>query len=146
MENKDGAVQFYKEALKANCENFEAFNRLITNFLITQAQKEELIKELSFAPENIWLKDYFLSRIRSEVLQSSEHEGIIKRKTCSDSQSSHLYLRTDQDESGTTPPRFLTEALYSEDLPLRNARQASAAQNKVQTTAQRPKFTGEQAH
>jgi len=35
LENKEGAVQFYKEALKANCENYEAFNRLMTNFLIT---------------------------------------------------------------------------------------------------------------
>ena len=36
LENKEGAIQFYREALKANCENFEAFNRLITHFLITQ--------------------------------------------------------------------------------------------------------------
>ena len=36
LENKDGAVNFYKDALKANCENYEAFNRLITNFLLTQ--------------------------------------------------------------------------------------------------------------
>jgi len=36
LENKDGAVKFYKDALKANSENYEAFNRLITNFLLTQ--------------------------------------------------------------------------------------------------------------
>jgi len=37
LENKEGAIQFYQEAMKANCENFEAFNRLITHFLITQS-------------------------------------------------------------------------------------------------------------
>ena len=86
MENKEGAIQFYKEALKANCENFEAFNRLISNFLITQAQKEELVKELSFSAENLWLKDYFLSRIYSEIRSSNEHEGMVRRRTFNDGQ------------------------------------------------------------
>ena len=129
LENKEGAIQFYREALKANCENFEAFNRLITNFLMTQAQKEELIKELSFTAENLWLKDFFLSKIRSEVRQSAEHEGMVRRKTYNDSHSSHLCMRSDHDESGTTPPRFLTDALYNEDMPLRKAREASGSNN-----------------
>lgn len=123
MENKEGAIQYYKEALKSNCENFEAFNRLIKNFLITQAQKEELVKELNFSAENIWLKDYFLSRIHQEIRSSSDHEGMVRRRTHNDAHSSHLVLRSDDgDESGITPPRFLTDALYNEDMPLRKAK------------------------
>lgn len=78
---------------------------------------------MSFTPENIWLKDFYLSKIRVEIRQSIEHEGFMKRKTQTDiNQSSHLYMRSDDnDESGTTPPRFLSEALYNEDMPLRQA-------------------------
>lgn len=39
QENKIFAVQFYKEALKSNCENYEAFNRLISNQLLTGPEK-----------------------------------------------------------------------------------------------------------
>lgn len=39
MENKIYAVQFYKEALKFNSENYEAFNRLISNYLLTKEEK-----------------------------------------------------------------------------------------------------------
>ena len=130
MENKEGAIQFYREALKANCENFEAFNRLVSNFLITQGQKEELIRELCFTPESLWLKDYYLSCIRQEVRPSEDHEGIVRRRTYNDGHSSHLGNRSEHDESGTTPPRFLSEALYNEDLPLRQSRD-----NNTQTAA-----------
>lgn len=112
--------------MKANCENFEAFNRLIGNFLITQSQKEELIKELSFTAENLWMKDLYLSKIRNEVRQSNEHEGLVRRRNYNDGVSSHLYLRSEHDESGTTPPRFLTEALDNEQEPLRKAKNGGA--------------------
>lgn len=54
---------------------------------------------------------------------------MVRRRKFNDGNSSHLYLRSDHDESGTTPPRFLTEALYSEDLPLRKAREISGSNN-----------------
>ena len=63
QENKIYAVQFYKEALRFNAENFEAFNRLIANFLLTRDEKKQLIEELKFTPENLWLKDYYISRV-----------------------------------------------------------------------------------
>lgn len=117
MENKEGAIVFYKEALKANCENYEAFDRLVSNFLITQTQKEDLLKEMTFSSENLWLKDYYISRVQQSVRLANEQEGLVRRRTYNDASSSHLCLRSD--ESGTTPPRFLSEALYNEDLPLR---------------------------
>ena len=113
------AVQYYREALKANSESFEAFNRLVANYLITQPEKEDLIKQMTFAPETLWLKDYYLSRIRNEVRASAELEGIVRRRKVNDEQSSHLCLPSDPDESGMTPPRFQTEVLNDEDVHLR---------------------------
>lgn len=127
---------FYKESLKANCENFEAFDKLVSNFLITQTQKEELLKEMTFSGESLWLKDYYFSRVHQNVRASTEQEGMVRRRTYNDANSSHLCLRSEPDESGTTPPRFLTDALYNEDLQLR---QATDNQSKLQTTAPRPK-------
>lgn len=118
MENKEGAILFYREALKANCENFEAFDKLISNFLITQNQKEELLKEMSFSAENLWLKDFYFSRVHQNVRPLAEQEGMVRRRTYNDASSSHLCLRS-EDESGANIPRFLTDALYNEDLPLR---------------------------
>ena len=115
---------------------------MITHFLITQSQKEELIKELNFGAENLWLKDFYLSKIRSEVRQSSEHEGMVKRRTYNDTNSSHLCLRSDHDESGTTPPRF---AIDNEDMPLRKARENSnQAANMLNTAGPRPKGGADQ--
>lgn len=129
LENKEGAIQFYKEALKSNCENFEAFNRLITNFLLTKAQKEELLRELTFSTEHLWLKDLYLSKIRQEVRQSCEHEGVIRRRLYNDGISSHLCLRSihQDDESGATPPRFLTDV----DEPLRKAREVTSVASNI---------------
>jgi len=63
LENKLQACSFYQEALKYNPENFEAFNRLISNFLLTKEEKRALIDELRFTADNLWLKDYYISRI-----------------------------------------------------------------------------------
>ena len=67
------AVTHYKLALKSNSENFEAFDRLIANYLLPHQDsiyivniyyiELHLIDEVKFAPENMWLKDYYSSRI-----------------------------------------------------------------------------------
>lgn len=74
---------------------------------------------MSFSLENLWLKDYYLSRIRNEVRASAEQEGIVRRRKVSEEQSSHLCLPSDPDESGMTPPRFQSEVLNDEDVHLR---------------------------
>ena len=77
-----------------------------------------------------------MSKIRSEVRQSTEHEGMVKRRTYNDTSSSHLCMRSDHDESGTTPPRF---AIDNEDMPLRKARENSNQAANMLTTGPRPK-------
>jgi hypothetical protein len=79
QENKNYAVLFYKEALRHNGASYEAFNRLISNHLLTREEKRSLLlnnattgedggcgviqKGLEGRPEDLWLKDYYQSRI-----------------------------------------------------------------------------------
>ena len=102
----------------------------MASYLITHSEKEELIKQMHFSPENLWLKDYYISRIRSDVRQSSEYEGVVKRMRIDGEQSSHLCAPSDHDESGMTPPRFQTEVLNDDDVHLRRvvSNQASDVQ------------------
>lgn len=81
QENKQVAVLFYKEALKANCEQQEAFDRLISNSLICSKQKEELLAEMTFNDQNLWLKDYYQSVIRTEIRAKKECEGHMYQKS-----------------------------------------------------------------
>jgi hypothetical protein len=68
QENKIYAVQFYKEALKYNAASYEAFSRLISNHLLTKDERRGLLEESlqkSFEnhPEDLWLKDFYQSKI-----------------------------------------------------------------------------------
>jgi len=54
-----------------------------------------LVKEMQFSQETLWLKDYYLSRIKSEIRQPSEAEGTVKLRVILDSNTSHLYLAAD---------------------------------------------------
>ena len=56
--------------MKYNAANFEAFNRLVANHLLTKEEKRALLEEtgvlnkaLESRPEDLWLKDYYISRI-----------------------------------------------------------------------------------
>lgn len=119
LENKLYATQFYREALKNNAECHEAFTRLTAGFLLTQKEKETLITEIGFTSENIWLKDYYLSKIRGELRPATESEGHVKLRVVLDSNnSSHLIIASEQDESGMTPPRFQTD--FDDSDALRN--------------------------
>jgi hypothetical protein len=40
-----------------------ALERLIDSFLVSQAEKEDLVSRLSFSPEVQWLKEYYLHKI-----------------------------------------------------------------------------------
>ena len=64
---------------------------------------------------------------------------MVRRRTYNDSYSSHLCIRSDQDESGTTPARFPTECFYNEDLPLRQTKEqpGSSQQANMQTSGHR---------
>lgn len=46
QENKERAVESYKQALQHNCECFEAFDCLIKNNLLMEEEKLDLIKNM----------------------------------------------------------------------------------------------------
>lgn len=56
-------MKHYKLALKHNCENHEAFERLVSNYLLTHEEKSTFITEIKFGEENLWLKEYYMSRL-----------------------------------------------------------------------------------
>ena len=61
QENNICAAKNYRKCLQHNCENFEAFDRLIGNYLLTHEEKIEFIAEIYFTDKNMWLKDYYRS-------------------------------------------------------------------------------------
>ena len=73
---------------------------------------------MAFTTENLWLKDYYLSKVKGEIRQTSECEGHVRLRVIFDNNSSHLCIATEQDESGMTPPRF--QADFDDSDALRN--------------------------
>lgn len=93
IEDKQKVVFSLKQALKFDCMCFSAFDKLINNFLINQEEKEALVGTMTFRPESIWLKDYYISRVALEVKEGI-NEGIVRIKV-NDTNSSHLYIASD---------------------------------------------------
>ena len=48
QENKELTINFYKDALKHNCESVNAFDKLISNYLLSQQEKKDLVKSMTF--------------------------------------------------------------------------------------------------
>ena len=80
QENKTFAVKNYKEALRNNCENFEAFDKLFSNYLLTHAEKLEFMQEIAFSSDNLWLKDYYVSRIQESLREDAEGSVLVKHE------------------------------------------------------------------
>jgi hypothetical protein len=59
-----------------------------------------------------------MSKIRSELRPATEAEGHVKLRVALDSNSSHLIIASEHDESGMTPPRFQTD--FDDSDALRN--------------------------
>ena len=54
-------------ALQINPECYQAFEKLIKNNLLVANEKSELIGSIQFTKQSLWLKDYYLSKIRQEI-------------------------------------------------------------------------------
>ena len=66
-ENHICTAENYKMALKYNSEMFEAFDKLIGNYLLKHEERQEFLAELRFNDANLWLKDYYRSRIAEDI-------------------------------------------------------------------------------
>jgi hypothetical protein len=58
---------------------------------------------MKFTGENIWLKDYYTSRIQMKIKENQE--GLVRLRV-GDHNSSHLAIASEQDDSGLTPAKF----------------------------------------
>lgn len=101
------------------------------------------MSSIPFTNETLWLKDYYLSKIRGELRQPSECEGQVKLRVVLDSNSSHLLIASEQDESGMTPPRFQADFDDSDALRNPQIRQNISHQpNKKNSTPSNGPFSG----
>ena len=101
------------------------------------------MSSIPFTNESLWLKDYYLSKIRGELRQPSECEGQVKLRVVLDSNSSHLLIASEQDESGMTPPRFQADFDDSDALRNPQIRQNISHQpNKKNSTPSNGPFSG----
>ena len=61
--------------MRVNPECFEAFEKMIKNNLMVDEEKNELISQLQFKPHQLWMKDYYASKIRKEIV--SVPQGVV---------------------------------------------------------------------
>lgn len=118
MDNKVEATHHYKRALSFNPENYEAFNRVISNYLLTKDEKLELINNnMTFKPENLWLKDFYLSKIDQQLIRSEDQEGSMIIRSQIQNASLHNNVGDmDGEVSGMSPSRcFPPTEQYLED-------------------------------
>jgi anaphase-promoting complex subunit 6 len=77
QENNHCAAENYKLSLRYNCENYEAFERLIGNYLLTQDEKDSFISEMVFNEDSLWLKDYYVSRVQGSIRENLEGTVVV---------------------------------------------------------------------
>lgn len=86
------------------------------------------MEELKFTPENLWLKDYYISRVEQNVRSVNEIEGYMNVKSHHNTSLNNNL----GDESGLSPARFQPD-LENEDPneALRNPRNFASPQLQV---------------
>ena len=73
-ENKQPAIRNYILALKNDLENIEAFDLLINHQLLNTSEKQELLNDLNFNQNNLWLADYYRSKINDNIFMTEKSE------------------------------------------------------------------------
>jgi len=109
QENKFYAVNSYKNALRNNPECFEAFDSLTRNNLLIDSEKRQLIEELKFTNKQLWVKDFYLSKIDKQVVGQDEHsykpQGIVQLKV-SEEDNMQLQIQFKSENYGVSPIRI----------------------------------------
>ncbi len=88
---------------------------------------------MKFTDETLWLKDYYISRVNMEVRPTAEQEGFVRIKVGDGTNSSHLYVASENDDSGLTPRRFQAD-VEADMHELRNPKQPAPASNALETS------------
>ena len=74
QENKQSAIKNYILSLQYDASNIEAFDTLINHHLLSLEQRNDLLTGIQFQPENMWLNDYYLSKINDNIYMTSKSE------------------------------------------------------------------------
>lgn len=74
QENKEPAIRNYIESLRFDPGNIEAFEVLINHNLFNNEQKAKLTQELVFDKYNMWLYDYFYSKLIDNIFITEKSE------------------------------------------------------------------------
>lgn len=111
QENKQPAIRNYILSLQYDPTNHEAFDILISHQLINLDSKNNLLQNLTFANESLWLYDYYKSRIddniymtgKSDIELSDEKANVIDI----------LYKNNDQDLMKMEAEKFFIARDYT---------------------------------
>lgn len=106
QENKLNAIHYYKQALFKDCSCYEAFDKLVTNNLLRDEEKQDLINQLSFQPHNLWLKDFYVSKINKEVVSKNKAEGRVRLEVNEETNSSIHIQFNNENHFGVSPIRI----------------------------------------
>lgn len=74
QENKESAKNKYRDSLRYDPGNIEAFESLINHNLLSTEEKKNLTNDLMFDKYNIWLHDYFYSKSMDNILITEKSE------------------------------------------------------------------------
>ena len=74
QENKPNAAKCYIQSLQLNSNNIEAFDALEKHHLMDNKAKKELIDKLTFKANDMWLYDYYKSRIDDNIYMKDKSE------------------------------------------------------------------------
>lgn len=73
-ENKQPAIRNYLLALKNDLENIEPFDILISHQLLNGEEKQKLLSSLEFNKDNLWLYDYYHSKINDNIFMTNKSD------------------------------------------------------------------------
>lgn len=80
LEKKKSATTHYFESLKSDPTNVEALTLLMDNYLVTLPEsragltlEEQFLNNIQFTSENLWIKKFFLTHIKDNVLDENKN-------------------------------------------------------------------------
>ena len=112
-ENKQPAIRNYLLALKNDLENIEAFDILIDHQLLNVSEKQQLLNNLNFTQNNLWLYDYYKSKIYDNIFMTYKSDveidlSINKIINEINSENNLKYKRENNDDINTYINNYIT--------------------------------------
>lgn len=81
QQNRVKAAYWYQESVKKDVRCFEAFEKLVDSHMLSAKQEDDLLRSLTFRPEDLWLKVMYQSRMHKYDLAVHQPLQIRKEQT-----------------------------------------------------------------